>query len=280
MNRKILMLLSLCAVACAKENVNHRAVEAGREDGKEICFEVKGMDPYTESKVTEVTRDNLTSFYLKATSGNAGSETERWSVTATKQASSGEFVTGKYWPFADPSYHFYASNAALATSAAGASVTVDGNADVICACLYDPEFNATNSITFSHIMARIGSVEVTSAKGYAVSVASVKVLQANTSGTFNLRTSSWSGLGGAASAALSEGENDYLIVPGTYAMEVRYTLSKGDYSGTFTSSGDVVFAGGKISNVRINLSADPAVAVNFAVSVVDWESKTVGLTLG
>lgn len=80
--------------------------------------------------------------------------------------------------------------------------------------------------------------------------------------------------------ALSEGENDYLIVPGTYAMEVRYTLSKGDYSGTFTSSGDVVLAAGKISNVRVTLSADPAVAVNFAVTVMDWESKTVGLTLG
>ena len=280
MNRKILILLSLCAVACAKENGNRRAGGAWQEDGKEICFVIKGMDPYTESKVTEVTRENLASFYLKATAGSAGSETERWSVTATKQSSSGEFVTGKYWPFADPSYHFYASNAALTTSAAGTSVTVDGSSDVICACLYDPEFNATNSITFSHIMARIGSVEVTSANGYAVAVASVKVLQANTSGTFNLRTSSWSGLGGAASAALSEGENDYLIVPGTYTMEVRYTLSKGDYSGTFTSSGDVVFAGGKISNVRINLSADPAIAVNFAISVVDWESKTVGLTLG
>ena len=280
MKRKILILLSLCAVACAKENGNRRSGEAWQEAGKEIRFVIKGMDPYTESKATEVTRDNLASFYLKATAGSVGSETERWSVTATKQSSSGEFVTGKYWPFADPSYHFYASNAALATSAAGTSVTVDGSSDVICACLYDPEFNATNSITFSHIMARIGSVEVTSANGYAVAVASVKVLQANTSGTFNLRTSSWSGLGGAASAALSEGENDYLIVPGTYTMEVRYTLSKGDYSGTFTSSGDVVFAGGKISNVRINLSADPAVAVNFAISVVDWESKTVGLTLG
>ena len=280
MNRMILILLSLCTVACAKEKGNRGPGEAWREDGKEICFELRGMEPYSETRVAEVTRDNLSSFYLKATVGNAGSETERWGVTATKRGSSGEFVTGKYWPFADPSYHFYASNAAIAASAAGATVAVDGNADVICACLYEPEFNATNSISFSHIMARIGNVEVSSANGYAVSVAGVKVLEANTSGTFNLRTSSWSNLRGAASAALAEGGNDYLIVPGTYTMEVRYTLSKGDYSGTFTSSGEVVLAPGKVSNVRVNLSADPAVAVNFAVAVEDWESKTIGLTLG
>lgn len=277
----ILMLLALGVVACTKENRTNNTPGGHVSDrGKEICFVAEGLAPYTGTKVSEVTLDNLSSFNLMAMTGIVGAETERWTVTATKDASSGRFVSGKYWPYTNPSYHFYASNMAMTASAGGASVTVDGSSDVVCACLYEPEFNVANALTFSHILARVGTVDVVSEKGYGLSVASVKMLQVKTSGKYNLRTSSWSDSAGALSTPINEGENDYLLLPGTYVMEVVYTLTKGDYTGTFTSSGEVNLVAGKISNVRVNLSADPAVAVNFTVSVEEWDSRTIGLTLG
>lgn len=275
----MLMLFALCAAACSKEMRVSSAQEFSSEEEKEICFDVNYGGAFIATKITEVNRDNLASFNLMATTGSAGAETQQWSVTATKNASSGQYTTGKYWPSTDPSYHFYASNAPLNFSADGPWVTVDSSSDVVCTSNYSPNYNDVNSLTLSHILARVGNVEVTSANGYEVGVGGISVLETRTSGTYNVRTSTWSGQSGAASAPLTVGDNDYLLLPGSYTIQVTYTLTKGDYTGTFTNSGEVALVAGKTSNIKVNLAADPAVPLNFTVSVEAWEVRNVRMTL-
>lgn len=280
MKKMMIMLFAVCAAACTKEMRLPSAQNFEITDDNEICFELKSPDAIMATKVTEVNTDNLTSFKLMTTRGSAGSETEQWSVTATKNPSTGKFETGKYWPSTDPSYHFYASNAALTAGAGGPTVAVDGSADVVCASIYSPEYGNTNPVVFSHIMARIGTVSVASANGYGVAVVGLTLSAPRTSGTYNVRTGQWSNRTGASSKALVEGNNDYLLLPDTYVLQVSYTLTKGDYSATFTGSGNVTLNAGKVSNISVTLTADPAVPVNFSISVVNWEASTVGLTLG
>ena len=279
MKKTMIMLFALCAAACTKEMRVPSAQSIETKEGNEICFEIKAPNAYMATKVTEVNTGNLTSFNLMTTRGGAGSEVEQWSASATKNPSTGRFETGKYWPSTDPSYHFYASNAALTAAAGGPTVSVDGSADVVCACIYTPEYGNTNPVVFSHIMARIGSVEVASANGYEVAVLGLTIMEPQTVGTYNVRTAEWSNQNGNSTMALSEGSNDYLLLPRTYALEVRYRLTKGDYTATFTSVGDVTLDAGKVSNISVTLSADPAIPVNFSVSVLDWNASTVGLTL-
>ena len=279
MKKTMLMLCALCAAACAKETRIPSAQDFVAEEGREICFDIAYEDAFTVTKLTEINRDNLSEFNLLATTGSEGSESEQWSATASKHFSTGQYVSGKYWPATNPSYHFYASNAAITFAAAGSTVSVDSSSDVVCACIYTPTFNTTNDITFSHILARIGTVEITSANSYDVTINSINLMETKTSGTYNLRTKDWTNQSGAASAALAEGTNDYLLLPGSYSLQVNYTLVKGDYSGTFTSSGTVALNPGKTSNIKVTLSADPAVPVNFSVSVEAWEAKSVRLTL-
>ena len=75
------------------------------------------------------------------------------------------------------------------------------------------------------------------------------------------------------------GNNDYLLLPDTYLLQVRYTLTKGDYTASFVNSGEVALNAGKVSNIVVTLSADPAVAINFSVSVEDWNASAISLTL-
>ncbi len=60
---------------------------------------------------------------------------------------------------------------------------------------------------------------------------------------------------------------------------MTYTLTKGDYTGTFTNSGEIALVAGKTSNIKVNLAADPAVPLNFTVSVEAWEVRNVRMTL-
>lgn len=279
MKRTMIILFALCAAACTKEMRIPSAQGFETKEGNEICFEVKAPNVYIATKVSEVNTDNLTSFNVMTTRGSAGSEAEQWSTAATKNLSTGKYETGKYWPSTDPSYHFYASNASLTAAAGGPTVSVDGSTDVVCASIYTPVYGNTNPVVFSHIMARIGTVEVASANGYDVTVLGLTIMEPQTTGTYNVRTGEWSNQNGNATLALSEGSNDYLLLPETYGMEVRYRLTKGDYTATFTGTGDVTLDAGKVSNISVTLSADPAIPVNFSISVVDWNASTVGLTL-
>ena len=266
---------ALMMVSCAKEQTIRMPEDTGVR--APISFYAEGPALDISTKVDAVT--GLDSFDVMTTSGTSGSESHVWTTTATKNGDI--YVTGKYWPQTNPTYHFYASNTTMTFNAAGATVPSDGSEDVVCAYSANPTFNSSSPtpLVFHHIMARIGTLTVTSAFDYDIQDLVVEVENLKTAGTYNIRSKEWSNVTTVASQALSAGENDLYIVPGKYLLNASFKLVKGDYVGSFSGSAYVDFQVEKISNVSINVISDPAVAIKFSVSVAAWEPKTVSLTL-
>jgi len=277
MKRKVFVVSAALAAAflssCTKEDISGTIRPERPGEAVEIRFEVSDADIST--KVTAVTE--LNSFYVLASTGTTGNESKKWDATASKSGSS--YGTQKYWPAADPSYHFYASNAAISFAQTGSTVQASNSADLVCAYLAQPVHNAPNTLVFIHPQARIGSVSTSVSNGYTLTGVSMYLADAKESGKYNISTGLWSDCVNTDRLNLSVGSNDKYIVPGTYNLSVTYTISKGDYSGSFTKTGQVQISQGKINNISVSFANDPAVAVSFSVSVTPWESKAVSLTL-
>lgn len=271
----------------------------------EVIFRTKGLDAsfVVDTKATAVTDENLTAFYASATQGTAGSETSVWNSAAF--ASDGEstptYYGDKWWPDSDPAYHFYASNAAITFDAAGSTVEASNAMDVVCAYMTDPTYKTLNTLSFEHVFARVGNVNVTADEGYTISGVSI-TLTPKTGGTFNMRTGAgqtdgtgWSGLTtgsatelfdgasaktmvyGAASQTLTTG-NDLYLVPGTYTVTATWTATRGEYTKTFTGMQTTVnLTGGSINSLSTTLTGT-AVELVFGVSVAAWSSNSVNMT--
>ena len=266
---------AMMMVSCAKEQTARMPEGSGAR--APISFYMDGPALNISTKVDAVT--SLDNFIVMATSGTTGSESHAWTTTATKNGDT--YVTGKYWPQSDLMYHFYACNSTMTFNATGATVPADGTEDIVCAYNGSPTFNSSSptSLTFHHILARIGTLTVTSAFDYDIQDLAVEIVNLKTSGTYNLRTKAWSDVNTVASQAISAGANDLYVLPGKYQLRASFKLVKGDYEGTFSGSGNIDIQVEKISNLSINIIKDPAVAINFSVSVVAWDPKTVSLTL-
>lgn len=89
------------------------------------------------------------------------------------------------------------------------------------------------------------------------------------SGSYNLRTGAWSP-GSSVSHSLKVGPNDVYVVPGTYTLTVNYTLSKGDYTDSFSKSGSVTLEKGKINKISTTVPEGSATEIQFSVSIVSW----------
>ncbi len=282
MKKIILVVAAAAAViaqSCTKDSINPAQDRAMLETGREICFSTTGIEVNTSTKVTAVTNENISSFNLLTNNGAADAQSYLWTATASRVGTTPTFQTGRYWPNSNPSYHFYASNAALTSVANGATVTADGTLDVVCGYVENPNFNGLNLLNFIHIYSRIADISVTSSKGYTISGLSLVLKNAKTGGVYNVGAESWSNCTVVENATLIEGTNDYYIVPGTYTINIDYTFTKGDYTASFSKTADVTLTGGKNNNIAITLTADPAVPVNFTVRVYDWEIQNIPLSV-
>ena len=249
----------------------------------EIRFSAGGLDVSVETRATPVTE--LATFNVLASTGSAGSESQAWApVAVTKSGST--YLTGKYWPAADPSYHFYASNAALTFAAAGSTVTADGSTDVVCAYLPSPAYGEPNALTFDHIYARVGSFSVATQSGYEISAVSATLKNGVSGGTYNLRTGAWSGLSAASDRACASftggtssqsSSNDIWLVPGTYTISVSYTLTKGEYVVPFTKTGSVTLVAGKTNNISTTAVGGSASEIVFSVSLTSWSPNSIDM---
>ncbi len=285
---KHLQLLALAAVlaaasfaSCNKEVNISTPPQSNSLNDSEIRFSADGLDVSVETRTTPVTE--LSTFNVLASTGSAGSESQAWApVAVTKSGST--YLTGKYWPAADPSYHFYASNAALTFAAAGSTVTADGSTDVVCAYLPSPTYGEPNVLTFDHIYARVGSFSVATQSGYEISAVSATLKNGVSGGTYNLRTGAWSGLSAASDRACASfsgstssqsSSNDIWLVPGTYTISVSYTLTKGEYVVPFTKTGSVTLVAGKTNNISTTAVGGAANEIVFSVSLATWGSNPV-----
>lgn len=273
MKRTLIALLAAAAatVSCQKGEIPAAGLTPADGSGlRPIVFTAEGggLDAHVDTKATAVT--SLSSFYVGCTTGSAGSETSKWNSTAFSGSTS--YTGGKYWPATNPSYHFYASNAALTFAAAGTTVSPDGSVDVVTAYLASPTYASSNALTFGHIYARVGTVSISAAAG-TLSNVSATLKSVATGGTYNLRTGAWTA-GTKADKAVSVGSNDIYVVPGTYTLSVTYTITNGDYSATFTKTGSVTLQKGKINNISAT-APNSSTAITFTVSVTAWSTASV-----
>lgn len=286
MKRFIYPLLLAAAVACSKNiGQNDGAILSAVTD--EITFTAagEGFDAAVQTKASAVT--SLASFNVLAVTGTAGSA----ETTVFNAAFSGSstYTGGKYWPSTDRSYHFYASNATIAPAATGPTIAATNDTDIVCAFLNTPAYKTSNALVFSHIFARIGTCKIAAPSGYTVSNLSVKVTP-NTGGTYSLFagngktdgtgwTSKTAGSQTTIASALnSTASNDIYLVPGSYTLSAAYTLTKGDYSESFTKSATVSLVAGKVNNISSTLPAGNAAEIQFSVSVTPWSDNNITAT--
>jgi hypothetical protein len=230
-----------------------------------------GFTKAPETTASTLTRDG---FRVSATSGKTGSESEVWtnaSFTRTGNVFSGD----KWWSPSDSSYHFYASNSDLAYHASGATVTATTDQDVVCAYLPTPSFQEPNELAFQHILARLGNVSMQGPELYTTTVSFVNITP-YISGTYNLRTREWSNLQPGQTIQLSS-SNDIWCIPGYYTLTVQYTLSREDYTESFTKSTLIPLQAGKTSNLSGILPPGQGTEIEFTVEVADWTDHSIDL---
>lgn len=247
--------------------------------------EGEGLNLDVTTKATEVT--SLTSFNVVCEDASSTAQ-QKWSLTATK--SGNNYVTNKYWPATDSKYSFYASNLPLTYATSGTTVSPSSNGtDAIVAykAYSASDFGKSITLNFDHIYCRLGTIKATAKSGYSISNVSCS-LSAPVGGTYNLKTKSWTSRGAASSQSfatfsnssnISTSVNDLYLVPGTYALTLNYTLTKGDFTKAYSSTANVALTQGKINNINASISADDATAVQMTVSIAAWSSVDVTVQL-
>lgn len=199
---------------------------------------------------TKADVESISTFNLVCTTGSAGSESQTWVLSNTGTS------TGKYWPSSNPNYHFYASNSALTFNAAGCTVAAANTTDVVVCYKASPTYNASNSLAFTHIFSKLGTVTVNPASGIPSNkLTNISVTMVpKTGGTYNLRTGAWSSVttGSTTTIASGQGQNaqNIYLVPGSYTISASWKVNGKSYNG----SGSVTFSAGQTMDITLNLS--------------------------
>lgn len=250
-------------------------------EGQEIVLNF-GDSFDVETKASAVT--SLTSAYWGASTGTS-TESVKWS-TASASVSSGKISTGKYQTASPTSYNYYVANQTF--TVAGDMTVANNNTDIVAGRLAASTSTAP-SITLNHIFSRINTLTANAPSGFTISGISWKITGYSTvngtAGTFNMKSQSWTSASTKiASATNISSGSDMYVIPGEYTFTVSYTLTKGDWSKSFTNSGRVTLTGGKINNISTTVP-DPTGSIGgpeqivLTVTVTAWTSQNVGLTV-
>ena len=276
----ILMAVALLASASCENRFE--------DNEQSITFNTmdNALDAEVFTKATALTA--LTQVNILCVTGTAGSaETKKWAADGLA-VSSGKVNTGKFWPSSDLGYKFYGSNIAMTSASTGPTVSATNSTDVLCAVLTSPSFKQNNTLTFNHIFARLGNVNVSSAtSGYTLSNVSIK-LTPKTGGTYNLFQGNgkkdgtgWSnatnGTSTTVANASGDNANDIYLVPGQYELSATYTVTKGDYSYTQSTpkKATVLLEAGSVNAIVAKLPVNAATEISFTVTVTPWSSSSV-----
>ena len=219
--------------------------------------------------------------YWGATTGSAGSETSKWAA-ASATVSSNKINTGKYQTATPTTYNFYVANQNFSIAAAKTTMTVANNdTDIITARVSSS--SATPAIQLGHIFARTGSLTCNTVSGYTISGVSWKIVGKGdvngTAGSFNMTTNSWESASDKLSSEIAiTSSSDMYLIPGSYTVKVTYTLTKGDWTKTYTKSADVTLQQGKVNNISgtaVLDSGEGATEIVLNVSVAAWGTNNI-----
>lgn len=267
-----LVMAGAVLVSC---NKNADVPELTPEVGEEVVLNVeRDFEAVIETKGTNITTLPSTLYWGATTGGNsAGSTTEtvKW-ATASASVSSGKINTGKYQTATPTTYNYYVANQ---TFTAGGAMTVNGNTtDIVVGRTFGS--NATQpAVALSHIFAAVGTLSVSVPSGYTASSVSWTIASSGsntgTKGTYNVRSKAWSSTTAYPETAISSGSNLYLI-PGTYTVKVTFTMTRGDFTQTYTRSASVTLQAGKTNNITANITDTPASQIQINVTLDAWGS--------
>lgn len=243
-----------------------------------VADEMDAEVSYT--KATEIT-SVPSSLYWGASTGSSGSETAKWSASAGTVSSS-QIATGKYQTYSPTTYNYYVSNLSFSVGSSCTMSVPNNNTDVIVG--KTSSSSTTPSITMGHIFARTGTLTMNTQTSYTISDVSWTIVGKSavngTAGTYNLSSSSWT----SASTTLSSdtsftGSSNLYLIPGTYTVKCTYTLSKGDWTHSFTKSADVSLLGGYVNNISGTASGGDASEIVISVSLAAWGTNNIDWTL-
>ena len=265
-----LISLSLFAVSCQK---TAETIPTEHQDDPlaEIFLIVEDDDINVDTKTTAVTSVPST-LYWGATTGSE-TESAKW-PTASSSVSSSKISTGKYQTYSPTTYNYYVSNVNFTTNG-DSSVSVSNTTDVVCG--RTSTNSTTPSVTLNHIFARTGSFTMNTQSGYTISNVSWSISGAGTAGTYSMKNGTWSGLTALGETSVGSG-SDFYLVPGYYVIKCSYTLTKGDWSASFTKSAGVTLVAGKINNITGTASGGAATEIVISVSLTPWSSETHDLS--
>lgn len=252
--------------------------KAAAEPSHEIVLQLDGgFQLSTDTKTTEVS-SLPTSLYWGASTGSAGSETQKWAA-ASGSVTGGAIHTGKYQTLSPTSYNYYVANQTFSIASAATTLTVADNSKDIIAGRTGGSSSLTPSVTLEHIFARTGTLTMSTQSGYTISGISWTIVSkgsvSGTAGTYNLTTGSWTAASAPLSSTAVTTSSDLYLIPGTYTVTCQYTLSKGDYSDTFSRSADVTLVKGKINSISGTATGGAASEIVLTVSLNDWGDESI-----
>ena len=298
MKRYLVILAAAALAVLASCNKEASRMDLADEGLAPVEFTLDGdISASVGTRATEVTTANLSSMNVTATTGSSSETAVSGFSNAAFTKSGSVWKGGKYWPASNPSYHFYASNVTMTHTTSGQTVSpANAGTDVVVGYLASPTYKSTNALTLGHIFAQIGTMAVTAPDNYTVSELKVSVAP-KTSGTYNLKSGSWTAKGSAGSATYILGnsstgvsittaggtttssDNDLWLVPDTYTLSFSYKLAIGDYqSATISKTATVTLAQGKNNNISATLQGGDASEIQLTVTVTPWSNENQYVT--
>jgi hypothetical protein len=273
----IITLISLSLFVASCQKTAETILTDQQDDPLAEIFLVVDDDQITaETKTTAVTAVPST-LYWGATTGSGSSEATKWGASSASVSSSTKKInTGKYQTYSPTTYNYYVSNVNF-TVGANTSMSASNATDIVVGRTSTD--STTPSVELQHIFARTGTFTMNTQSGYTISNVSWKISGAGTAGTYNLRTGAGAtdGTGWSSLTPLSEttitSSSDLYVVPGSYTIKCTYTLTKGDWSNTFTKSATVNLVGGKVNNITGTATGGAATEIVITVSLAAWGTQ-------
>ena len=263
------LLITGLAAGCAK------SVEPENQHPQQIvlCVGDDTIDMDVHTKATAITEIPST-LNFSVTTGTLGSSETTKKASASVSPASGKIATGLYQTANATSYNYYVSNCPITFAASGSTVSASNTTDVIAGTATSD--STSPSVTIDHIFARTGNLTLNTQDGYTLSVISWSIASSTggTAGTYNIATKAWSQLTKLATTSITK-TSDMYLVPGSYTLKVSYTLTKGDWTKSFTKSAVVTLVGGKINNISGTASGGNASEISLSVSLTPWGSTNI-----
>lgn len=280
---KLLIFLSALAVAgltlSSCNNLDNDRKSSDFSGLSEMTFSVKGDGiSMAVTKAEAVT--SLSSVYWASTAGATGAD-EQVYAPVSLSLDNGKASTGKYWPAESIAYNYYVSNVSFSWNASSSKATIAAsNEKDIVAGIAEASYKSSPTVILEHIFARTGSLTLNAQDGFSLVGNAVWKIKSNSgtgvSGTYDIGSAAWSDVSALPQQAFAS-DSDLYLIPGSYNVEITYTLKKDDFQKEFTKSANVTLEGGACNNITAtaHVGSDEPSEISLTVEVKPWGSNNI-----